>query len=50
MLTVFLLPFARIAQLVEQLFSNQQVGGSDPYAGASYCPIDQLVDQGTVVP
>lgn len=35
MLTVFLLPFARIAQLVEQLFSNQQVGGSDPSAGAN---------------
>ena len=27
--------FARIAQLVEQLFSNQQVGGSDPSAGAN---------------
>lgn len=35
MLTVFLLPFARIAQLVEQMFSNHQVGGSDPSAGAN---------------
>ena len=36
MCSVFLLPFiARIAQLVEQLFSNQQVGGSDPSAGAN---------------
>lgn len=35
MLTVLLLPFARIAQLEEQLFSNQQVGGSDPSAGAN---------------
>ena len=30
------LPDARVAQLVEQLICNQQVGGSSPFASSSF--------------
>jgi hypothetical protein len=31
------LPFADVAQLVEQLIRNQQVNGSTPFVGSSPC-------------
>lgn len=39
-----LLPFARVAQLVELLICNQGVAGSSPVA-CSFAPVVQLVER-----
>ena len=38
-------PYAGIAQLVEQLTCNEQIGGSSPSTGSINAPLAQLAEQ-----